>query len=356
MKAPLQALRTRFVLNSWMAGALIIFGVVAAQRVWRIGADGVVLSIFLAALLVVIVTRILAVAWSAASRELLQEIWERLRVPSHPLSKDLDRSFEELTAYIGAANGRTRRAEEQRMQLMDELFHALGQPLTSLRCQLEVALRNNRTAEQYRNYLAGALEQAERTAQLTVQLRQVSETLDSTATAEVARFDKILNDVVEEVSAWGEARRVRLEVNAAPALTIAADTQQLYQLLFHVLKFSVDSALPGTDVVARMDTITAGLTLTVASQLRGAASEVTSSAPNETSDEDDLNTSATFGLRFAEYIAEALGGSLERELLPGKQIVRVRLPVPRESSVLKAPPAPPHRTRDADERKSLPVK
>jgi len=356
MKAPLQPLRNRFLLSSWMAGALIIFGVVAVQRVWRIGPDGVVLSIFLAALLIVIVTRILTVAWSAALRELLEEIWDRLRVPSHPLNKDLDKSFEQLTAYISAANGRTRRAEEQRMQLMDELFHALGQPLTSLRCQLEVALRNNRTAEQYRNYLAGALEQAERTAQLTVQLRQVSETLDLAATMEMARFDKILNDVADEMSAWGEARRVRLEVNAAPALTIAADTQQLYQLLFHVLKFSVDSAPPGTRVVARMDTMSGSLSLTVASQLRGAEPEATSSAPDETPDDDELNPSATFGLRFAEYIAEALGGSLEREVLPGEQIVRLRLPVSRESSVLKAPPAPPQRTREADERKSLPVK
>src|SRR5690349_2605818 len=147
MKAPLQPLRTRFLLSSWMAGALIVFGVVAVQRVWRIGPDGVVLSIFLAALLIVIVTRILTVSWSAASRQLLEEIWDRLRVPNYPLRKDLDESFEQLTAYVGAANGRTRRAEEQRMQLMDELFHALGQPLTSLRCQLEVALRNNRTAE-----------------------------------------------------------------------------------------------------------------------------------------------------------------------------------------------------------------
>src|SRR5579862_1110437 len=105
MKAPLQPLRNRFLLSSWMAGALIIFGVVAAQRVWRIGPDGVVLSIFLAALLVVIATRILTVAWSAALRELLEEIWDRLRVPSHPLNKDLDKSFEQLTAYIGAANG-----------------------------------------------------------------------------------------------------------------------------------------------------------------------------------------------------------------------------------------------------------
>jgi len=191
---------------------------------------------------------------------------------------------------------------------------------------------------------------------LTVQLRQVSETLDLAATMEMARFDKILNDVADEMSAWGEARRVRLEVNAAPALTIAAESQQLYQLLFHVLKFSVDSALPGTRVVARMDTMSGSLSLTVASQLRGAEPEGTSSAPDETPDDDELNPSATFGLRFAEYIAEALGGSLEREVLPGEQIVRLRLPVSQESSVLKAPPAPPHRTRDADAHKSQPVK
>lgn len=356
MNGPLQPLHTRFLLRSWIAGVLLIFGVVAVQRVWPRGPDGEVLSVFLAALLIIIVTRILTVAWSAASRELMEEIWEKLRIGAHPLRKDLDKSFEELTAFVSAANGRTRRAEEQRMQLMDELFHALGQPLTSLRCQLEVALRNNRTAEQYRNCLAGALEQAERTAQLTVQLRQVSEALDLAASADRVRFDKTLNDVVEEMSAWGETKRVRLEVNAAPALTIAADSQRLYQLLFHVLKFSIDSAPQGTDVVARTETVTAGLIWTVASQVRSAELKGANPASDQISDEDELDASATFGLRFAEYIAEALGGSLERELLPSSQMLRVALPVPRESSTLKAAPASPQKAPQADKHRSMMAK
>ncbi|HZU42091.1 MAG TPA: histidine kinase dimerization/phospho-acceptor domain-containing protein [Terriglobales bacterium] len=70
----------------------------------------------------------------------------------------------------------------QRCSALDELLHDLSQPLTSLCCQLEVALRKPRTNDEYRDCLARALEQALTAARLTEQLREMNERLAECAT------------------------------------------------------------------------------------------------------------------------------------------------------------------------------
>ena len=68
-----------------------------------------------------------------------------------------------------------RLAEDPRCRAIDDLLHALSQPLTSLCCQLEIVLSKPRTNDEYRDCLARALEQAGTAARLTQQLRELNE-------------------------------------------------------------------------------------------------------------------------------------------------------------------------------------
>jgi signal transduction histidine kinase len=54
-----------------------------------------------------------------------------------------------------------------------ELLHALSQPLTALRCSLELALQQNPTPEKCREILNRSLAQAERASWLTMAIREL---------------------------------------------------------------------------------------------------------------------------------------------------------------------------------------
>jgi signal transduction histidine kinase len=72
--------------------------------------------------------------------------------------------------------------EEQELKLngalVSEVFHNLSQPLTALHCELELALRRDRTVEELRGSIQSALEDAERLRQRLLLVRALSDAAD----------------------------------------------------------------------------------------------------------------------------------------------------------------------------------
>ncbi len=74
------------------------------------------------------------------------------------------------------ARGKSQKRCPSPEELLRELFHGLSQPLSTLRCSLELALRRQPlTATEYRDLLQHALAQAEHAACLIVSLREMLE-------------------------------------------------------------------------------------------------------------------------------------------------------------------------------------
>lgn len=111
-------------------------------------------------------------------------------------------------------------------KLLGELLHSLSQPLTSLRCSLELSL--DETAEQQR-YAASALQQTE-TAIAMVQLMREYLNADSTSRNVATPLAPTLRSVCDDLASIAAVRNVRLRVVgscsaqlhiAAPALRLA---------------------------------------------------------------------------------------------------------------------------------------
>ena len=64
-------------------------------------------------------------------------------------------------------------AEYEPRQLISDLFHQLSQPLTTLRCSLELALLQTLTTEQYREAVGQALSQAEKASWSATAIREL---------------------------------------------------------------------------------------------------------------------------------------------------------------------------------------
>src|SRR6266705_830270 len=84
----------------------------------------------------------------------------------------------------------------ERRELIFDLFHALNQPLTTLRCSLELTLHQPRTAKQYRDSLAGALRHTEQITWLTTDLRELLEADDASDDRKVLALEVCLRKAV----------------------------------------------------------------------------------------------------------------------------------------------------------------
>jgi hypothetical protein len=79
------------------------------------------------------------------------------------------------------ANGRS--AADSRDQVLAEIFHAMSQPLTTLECGLELAIRYDTTLVQVRHRLKVLLEAAQVLHQRLLELRAMQDEADSDARA-----------------------------------------------------------------------------------------------------------------------------------------------------------------------------
>ena len=102
----------------------------------------------------------------------------------------------------------------EREQFVSDLFHALAQPLTGLRCSLEVALRRPAlSAEEARSSLEQALQATERLYQSVLFVRQLAEA-ERTPPLGRVRLDEALRELHNEILPIGENLEVELSLKA----------------------------------------------------------------------------------------------------------------------------------------------
>src|SRR5512141_1873955 len=101
----------------------------------------------------------------------------------------------------------------ERQRLIADLFHALSQPITALRCSLELALHDNRAPDPSPENLQTALEHAERIARLTSGIRQLLEADDPGDERLAFPLEVSLREAVIEIQPVAEAARVRTQLH-----------------------------------------------------------------------------------------------------------------------------------------------
>lgn len=209
-------------------------------------------------------------------------------------------------------------AEYEPRQLISDLFHQLSQPLTTLRCSLELALLQTLTTEQYREAVGQALGQAEKASWSATAIRELLDAGQVGPDLEVLELRKAVADAVSDLLPVAESAGVRIGYLPGSACPVWFDAQRLRQGLFHLLGFVVSSVGPGAGVKIDLDERgkEAVLALTASGQR----------ACDEASADSDPELSRRLGLGIARTIFEVAGGnfSVERE---GQSLsVEVRLP------------------------------
>ena len=133
---------------------------------------------------------------------------------------------------------------EARQQFVSDVFHTLSQPLTALRCSLELALMQNTDAQTYRAALEDALAHAERLTRCAEFLRLLAEA-DDPGTPCHTDLRECVAAAVEEFGPVFEACGAILVMRTNGRVVVVADPAKVQRALFLALDFG---AAMGRDV------------------------------------------------------------------------------------------------------------
>lgn len=206
--------------------------------------------------------------------------------------------------------------------LLGDLFHALTQPLTTLRCSLDLSWRSADREDTQRN-LEVALQAAESVSGLVAGIRELVEDAPTPQNAATS-LEECLRDVIEYLRPVAGSMGISVSLASDLSLQAAIEPRRLRQGLSHLLEFALISCQPGQQLQIKTATDGDEASLTVLS-LATRAGGVS----------DELQSRLVLGI--ARRIFESAGGSLEVQLKPNFALI-VHLPLARKKSVSKEVP------------------
>lgn len=245
----------------------------------------------------------------------------------------------ELRALVRLLNdmlGRLDAAFASQRRFVADASHELRSPLSNLRGTIEVALRHPRSAAEYQETLAVALQEIERLVRLVQGLLALSRaeagrlTLDRRPT----ELKELASRSIDLCRARAAARDVRLRLDAVAPVTVDGDADRLREVLDNLLDNALRVAPIGSEVrvgvkiedgrcVLEVEDCGPGLSDDERSRVfepfaRGAAAG---------------GDGAGLGLAIARALTEAHGGSLAVRSAPGSGATfRIELPPAATSS------------------------
>lgn len=208
--------------------------------------------------------------------------------------------------------------------LLPELLHALNQPLTSLRCSLEVTLLQPRDSDEYRRRLRESLKLTEDITVLASGIRELIEVEQPIAQPRAVCFDKVLQFSVRELMPLAESEGVSMGTLCTPSLIALGDEQQFSTAVIYLLSFLLNRSSKGEElnIQAKRD----GEEIALAFELnkrntQGSGSKV-SAKPGA--------ARAYLRLLVARRIFEVAGATVQVEL--DSKVVSIQIRFPRLSS------------------------
>jgi len=169
---------------------------------------------------------------------------QRLVVP--PTEDELSRLASTLNEMIG----RLERSFQQIRQFTADASHELRTPLTAMRGQTEVALRRERTAEEYRQLLESNLEEMEWMSQIVGNLLTLSRTDAGEIQLDIrpVQLEKLLRDIYEECVPVADAKDIEIFLDRSQKVTIAGDEMRLRQMLLNLIDNAVKYTRAGGQI------------------------------------------------------------------------------------------------------------
>lgn len=174
--------------------------------------------------------------------------------------------FSDLSARLNQMLNRIDELMAGMRSVTDNIAHDLRSPLTRMRNRLEIVLTHDRTAEEYRESIEHALEDAD-------QLLGLFNTLIAIAQAEAGvrrevftnvNLSALLADLVEFYQLAAEDRGIRINAQIQPDISLLASHGLLTQVVVNLLENALNHVPAGSSVDVELSRKTGVITLTIA--------------------------------------------------------------------------------------------
>ena len=240
-----------------------------------------------------------------------------------------------LTAFINEMLERLDRSFTQMRRFTADVSHQVRTPLAALRSEAEVALRTDRSAEEYRVVLSSMLEEVDRLGYLVDQLLSLSraESGQARLSAEVVDLQQLATQVVGHLGVLAEEKRQVLEVSPGPAPHCVADRGVLRQALINLVDNAIKYTPDGGVITLRLSEHDQQAIVEVADTGVGVAAEAADRIFDRFYRGPEAAAEAGphglgLGLAIAKWAAEVNGGRLVLERNPGGgSTFRLELPL-----------------------------
>jgi signal transduction histidine kinase len=210
--------------------------------------------------------------------------------------------------------------------LLGELFHALSQPLTALRCSLELAL-SARPDAPLRESLQAALGHAEQIAQITTGIRQLLEAGDPGDAASVLSVDALVRGAANDLRVLAESFQITFQFGGSFPGLVLAEPQRLQQALFYLLEYALVSAAPGSELHLEGGREQADSVVTLWCVRAPASLAGPHVTPINLKEERSRALGRRLGLAISGRIFETAGGALQVQESERDLRLRFRLPL-----------------------------
>ncbi len=257
-----------------------------------------------------------------------QALRERLFVPGDEGEiARLARAFNELLDRLESAHGTQQR-------FLADASHELRTPLTVLRGEIEVALRRDRPAEEYREVLESSREEIERLTRLTENLLALarSDAGEGLVTREAVDLSVVCDRVRDTLAAPAVEKRIDLQIDAAEPVWTSGDAVALERVCLNLAENAIRYSPPGESVALRAHAEGSDAVLVVSDTGPGIGAEHLPHLFERFYRVDKARArehgGAGLGLAIVEALVKAHGGSVQVTSTVGQGTVfTVRLPL-----------------------------
>jgi signal transduction histidine kinase len=139
----------------------------------------------------------------------------------------------------------------QDQDVLGELLHSLSQPLTSLRCSLELSF--DEAAERQQAAVGIALQQTERVIGMIQLMREYLDAEQPGPVVRRASLDRAMRAVVEDLTSVAEVRGVELCLEGNCSATVCLAEPRLRLALQYLALALIEETVTGSKIVLRLE-------------------------------------------------------------------------------------------------------
>jgi signal transduction histidine kinase len=139
----------------------------------------------------------------------------------------------------------------QDQAVLGELLHSLSQPLTTLRCSLELSVE--KVSGHKQDAVSVALEQAERVIGMVKLMREYLDAELGTPPPHPVALAPALYAVVEQLSSVATARQIRVQLTGTSAASVSVAEPQLQMALRYLINALIELQPTNREIVLRLE-------------------------------------------------------------------------------------------------------